>query len=64
MKNSIHGIAIPFSTTTRRRSSLQRELLGDLADRPALLRIEIKDSANRRRFVLIDLHMRRHTVTT
>jgi hypothetical protein len=29
-----------------------------------LLRIDIKDSANHHRFVLIDLHMWRHTVTT
>ncbi len=64
MKNSIHGIEIPFPTTTWRRSSLQCELLGDLANRPALLRIDIKDSANHHRFVLIDLHMWRHTVTT
>src|ERR1700686_4942981 len=64
MKNSIHGIEIPFPTTTRRRSSLQCELLGDLANGPALLRIEIKNSANHQRFVLIDLHMWRHTVTT
>ncbi len=64
MKDSIHAIEIPFPTTTRRRSSVQRELLGDLANRPALLRIEIKDSANHHRFVLIDLHMWRHTVTT
>src|SRR5712692_2698639 len=52
MKNSIHGIEIPFPTTTRRRSSLQCELLGDLANRPALLRIEIKDSANHHRLRL------------
>src|SRR5258708_12782561 len=64
MQNSIHGIEIPCPTTPRRRSSLQGELLGDLANRTALLRIEIKDSANHHRFVLIDLHMWRHTVTT
>jgi hypothetical protein len=64
MKNSTHGIEIPFPITTRRRSSLQCELLGDLANRRALLRIETKNSANHHRFVLIDLHMWRHTVTT
>src|SRR5215469_3506081 len=64
VKNSIHDIEIPFPTTARRRNSLEREFLGDLANRRALLRIEIKDSANHRRLVLIDLHMRRHTVTT
>src|SRR5215469_8066562 len=63
VKNSIHDIEIPFPTTARRRSSLEREFLGDLANRRAF-RIEIKDSANHRRLVLIDLHMRRHTVTT
>ena len=64
MKNSIHGIEIPFPTTTWRQSSLQCELLCDLTNRPALLRIEIKDSANHHRFDLIDLHMWRHTVPT
>src|SRR5215467_3122133 len=64
MKNSIHGIEIPFPTTTWRQNSLQCELLCDLTNRPALLHIEIKDSANHHRFVLIDLHMCRHTVTT
>ena len=63
VQDAIHGGPMPFPATARIRSSLQRQLLGNVADRLASLHIGIEDSAHHNRFVFPDLRVRRHTVT-